>query len=198
VRADDGSRDRCPPGHPVAARGGSTRRPSVAVLDVAAEPGTVAATENAFKGVFGRLAQGVTVVTSHGDDGPCGMTASSVSSLSLDPPLALVCFSNASRTLAVVSETQRFGLNVLKLHQHEPSSAFARPGSDPQRFARFPFELRDGIPMLRDPLAWAICRLEGLVRVGDHTIAIGLVQAASHDEGEPLVWHRGAYRGLAA
>jgi flavin reductase (DIM6/NTAB) family NADH-FMN oxidoreductase RutF len=170
------------------------RPPARVVLDVANNPG---AGENAFKAVFGRLAQGVTVVTTRGPDGPRAMTATSVSSLSLVPPLALVCFSNASRTLSAVAESRQFAVNMLKRDQSERSTALARSGRPPEALMRLPLDLRHEIPLLRDALAWAVCRLEGLVQAGDHTIAIGLVQAAGHDDGEPLVWHRGVYRGLA-
>jgi flavin reductase (DIM6/NTAB) family NADH-FMN oxidoreductase RutF len=172
--------------------------PRVRLVELPAAQGRRRASETAFKGLFARLAQGVTIVTSYGPEGPCGMTASSVTSVSLDPPLALVCLTNDSRTLAVLTASGRFALSLLKVEHDERSSAFSSPGSDQERFERFPFSLRDGMPLLRDALAWAICRVEALVRAGDHTIAIGLVEGAGHDDGEPLVWHLGGYRELAA
>jgi flavin reductase (DIM6/NTAB) family NADH-FMN oxidoreductase RutF len=168
------------------------------VLEVAPAEDLPVATEGAFKNVFARLVQGVAVVTTLGPHGPCGMTASSVTSLSLEPPLALVCFANASRTLAAVADSERFAVNVLKYDQREPSSAFARPRAAGDEFALFPFDTRHGVPVLRDTLAWAVCGLQGLVRAGDHTIAIGMVEDAGHDDGEPLLWHQGAYRRLSA
>jgi flavin reductase (DIM6/NTAB) family NADH-FMN oxidoreductase RutF len=172
--------------------------PRVPLVELSTAPARRRASETAFKGVFARLAQGVTIVTTRGSEGPCGMTASSVTSVSLDPPLALVCLTNGSRTLEVLTGSGRFALSLLKAEHDERSSAFSIRGADPEHFERFPFAYRDGMPLLRDALAWAICRVEALVRAGDHTIAIGLVEAAGHDDGAPLVWHLGGYRELAA
>src|ERR671933_761084 len=78
-----------------------------------------------FRAVMGRLVTGVTVVTAAGPDGPVGMTANAVCSLSLDPLLLLVCFDRAARTLPVVAEQGRFGVNVLALGQEELAHRFA-------------------------------------------------------------------------
>ena len=78
-----------------------------------------------FRAVMGHFATGVTVVTAEHPDGPVGMTANAVCSLSLDPLLLLVCFDNGSRTLPVVRDTGRFGVNVLALGQDHLARRFA-------------------------------------------------------------------------
>jgi 3-hydroxy-9,10-secoandrosta-1,3,5(10)-triene-9,17-dione monooxygenase reductase component len=141
-----------------------------------------------FRAVMGHFATGVTVVTA---PGPVGMTANAIASLSLDPLLALVCFDERSRTLPIVRETGRFGINVLAVGQEELAARFA--GKEEAKFDDVPHTLHDGIPVLEGALAWIGCTLQELLPGGDHTIGIGAVTAAETGEGEPLVWYRGAY-----
>jgi flavin reductase (DIM6/NTAB) family NADH-FMN oxidoreductase RutF len=149
-----------------------------------------------FRAVMGNFATGVTVVTAASANGPVGMTANAVSSLSLDPLLLLVCFDNEARTLPVVREQGRFGVNVLAAGQEGLARLFAsRTIPEHQKFAGVPHSVHDGIPVLEGVLAWVGCRLERLEPGGDHTIGIGTVEAA--EEGtrdDPLTWFRGRYR----
>src|SRR4030088_636187 len=78
-----------------------------------------------FREVFGRFATGVAVITSAGPTGAGGMTANALCSLSLDPLLALVCFENGARTLPIVREAGRFGVNILSAHQEHLAGVFA-------------------------------------------------------------------------
>jgi 3-hydroxy-9,10-secoandrosta-1,3,5(10)-triene-9,17-dione monooxygenase reductase component len=136
-----------------------------------------------FRAVMGHFATGVTVVTASGSDGPVGMTANAVCSLSLEPLLLLVCFDNDARTLRVVRETERFGVNVLAA------------GQEAAKFAGVRHTVHDGIPVIAGVLAWVGCTLQRLVPGGDHTIGIGAVTAAEFaGETEPLIWYRGVYR----
>jgi 3-hydroxy-9,10-secoandrosta-1,3,5(10)-triene-9,17-dione monooxygenase reductase component len=141
-----------------------------------------------------RFATGVTVVTVAAADGPVGMTANAVCSLSLEPVLLLVCFDNGARTLRVVGETGRFGVNVLSADQEELARLFASKRPEREKFAGVAHTVHDGIPVLEGALAWVGCRLERLVPGGDHTIGIGAVEAAEAGQGEPLLWFRGSYR----
>src|SRR5919202_990684 len=88
-----------------------------------------------FRAVMGRFPTGVTVVTAMGPEGPAGMTANAVTSLSLDPLLLLVCFDRAARTLAVVRQTERFGVNVLAHGQQELARLFASKTPETEKFA---------------------------------------------------------------
>ena len=147
-----------------------------------------------FRSVMGNFATGVTVVTVATPDGPVGMTANAVCSLSLDPVLLLVCFDNAARTLPVVRETGRFGVNVLAAGQEQLARLFASKRPEREKFAGVAHSVNDGIPVIDGVLAWVGCRLVRLVPGGDHTIGIGAVEAAEAGGGEPLLWFRGSYR----
>ena len=147
-----------------------------------------------FRSVMGRFATGVTVVTASTPEGPVGMTANAVCSLSLEPLLLLVAFDNDARTLRVVRETGRFGVNVLAAQHKELALLFASKKPEREKFAGVPHTVHDGIPVIEGALAWVGCRLEQLIPGGDHTIGIGAVEAAEAGHGEPLLWFRGGYR----
>ena len=148
-----------------------------------------------FRSVMGNFATGVTVVTAAGPQGPVGMTANAVASLSLEPLLLLVAFDNTARTLQVVRGTERFGVNVLGAGQQELARLFASKAPEDAKFAGIPHSVHDGIPVIEGTLAWVGCRLERLVPGGDHTIGIGAVESAEAGDGEPLLWFRGRYVG---
>ena len=147
-----------------------------------------------FRSVMGNFVTGVTVVTAAGPNGPVGMTANAVASLSLDPLLLLVAFDNTARTLQVVRDTERFGVNVLAKGQQELARLFASKAPEAAKFAGIPHEVHDGIPVIDGVVAWVGCRLERLVPGGDHTIGIGAVESAEAGDGAPLIWFRGEYR----
>jgi 3-hydroxy-9,10-secoandrosta-1,3,5(10)-triene-9,17-dione monooxygenase reductase component len=146
-----------------------------------------------FRAVIGRFPTGVCVVTATGPEGPVGMTANAVTSLSLEPLLLLVCFANAARTLPVVRESGRFGVNVLATGQDELARRFAGKLPETEKFQGVAHTLDDGIPVLEGAHAWLGCDLEQLVPGGDHTIGIGAVRAAEIGVGDPLVWWSGRY-----
>ena len=148
-----------------------------------------------FRAVMGNFATGVTVVTAAGPAGPAGMTANAIASLSLNPLLLLVAFDNTARTLSVVRDSGRFGVNVLAAGQEDLARLFASKAPEDAKFAGVPHSVHDGIPVIDGALAWVGCRLERLVPGGDHTIGIGAVEAAEAGPGgDPLVWFRGRYR----
>ena len=149
-----------------------------------------------FRAVMGHFATGVAVVTVDTPDGPQGMTANAVASLSLDPVLVLVCFDNDARTLPEVERAGRFGVNVLAAGQEHLARRFA--SKDEGKFAEVAHSVHDGIPVLDGALAWVGCDLERFVPGGDHTIGIGAVHAAELGPAgtEPLIWFRGDYGSL--
>jgi 3-hydroxy-9,10-secoandrosta-1,3,5(10)-triene-9,17-dione monooxygenase reductase component len=147
-----------------------------------------------FRSVMGNFATGVTVITATGPAGPVGMTANAVASLSLEPLLLLVAFDESARTLQVVRDTERFGVNVLAAGQEELARLFASKAPEHAKFAGVPHAMRDGLPAIDGALAWVGCRLERLVPGGDHTIGIGAVESAAAGDGRPLLWFRGSYR----
>jgi flavin reductase (DIM6/NTAB) family NADH-FMN oxidoreductase RutF len=143
---------------------------------------------------LGQFATGVTVVTTLAEDGRrVGVTANSFTSLSLDPPLVLWCLDRSAASLPVFQAASHFAVNVLSAGQHYLSRQFAAPAED--KFAGV--ECTDGaggMPILSGVLAHFICRSVQQLEAGDHVIVIGEVERFETFDGEPLVFHSGAYR----
>jgi 3-hydroxy-9,10-secoandrosta-1,3,5(10)-triene-9,17-dione monooxygenase reductase component len=151
-----------------------------------------------FREVVGSFPTGVAIVTADGPDGPSGLTTNAVASVSLDPVLLLVCFDNASRTLPAVREARRFAVNVLRAGQEDLAAVFASKRVAREKFEAVTHRVAHGVPVLDGALAWLACDLDVLHPAGDHTIGIGRVTHLEADpEGEPLVFFRGRYHGLA-
>jgi flavin reductase (DIM6/NTAB) family NADH-FMN oxidoreductase RutF len=153
-----------------------------------------------FREVFGRFATGVAVVTCAASEASGGMTANALCSLSLDPLLALVCFENNARTLPIVREAGRFGVNVLSSRQEEVAEVFASKVPESEKLDGVPHRLQDGVPIIEGALSWVVCSLRELIAGGDHTIAIGEVVSMGLGDGDPLLWYGGRYHdvGLVA
>jgi flavin reductase (DIM6/NTAB) family NADH-FMN oxidoreductase RutF len=149
-----------------------------------------------FREVFGRFATGVAVITSAAAPASGGMTANALCSLSLDPQLALVCFENNARTLHIVREAGRFGLNVLAAHQEDVAGVFASKIPESEKLEAVAHRYESGVPIIDGALSWAVCSLRDLIAGGDHTIAIGEVVALGLGEGEPLLWYGAQYHDV--
>ena len=149
-----------------------------------------------YRSVMGHVARGVAVITAAGDGRIGGLTTTDLSSLSIDPILLLASFDNDSRTLELVRETERFGVNVLGSDQEALARVFATKLPGVEKFEGVGYELEDGVPVLHGALAWLACNLHQLVPGGDHTVAIGAVTTMHQGEGEPLIWYRGGFREL--
>ena len=152
-----------------------------------------------FRHAIGHFATGVTVVTTVGADGkPVGTTANAVSSLSLDPPLVLVCFDQDSLTLAAVLAHGAFAVNVLSEPQRHLSVNFARRGLAAAWHGVRHRPGRTGSPRLDGVLATLECTVEHRLPGGDHEIVIGRVRdaEASGDGAAPLLYWRGGYVSL--
>lgn len=152
-----------------------------------------------YRSIIGRFATGVAVITGTGPAGAVGMTTNALTSLSLHPLLLLVCFDNTARTLPIVRDSGRFGVNILRAHHHELSGVFASKLTGERKFEAIEYTSDHGVPVLADALAWLVCDLRDLLPGGDHTIAIGEVVAMGDDESgdAPLVWYRGGYTTVA-
>jgi 3-hydroxy-9,10-secoandrosta-1,3,5(10)-triene-9,17-dione monooxygenase reductase component len=146
-----------------------------------------------FREVFGRFATGVAVITSAGPAGTGGMTANALCSLSLDPLLTLVCFENEARTLPIVRDAGRFGVNVLSAEQEHLAGVFASKLPEAEKLEGVTHALRAGVPIIEGALAWAACELRDLIAGGDHTIAVGEVVEMGLGDGRPLLWYGGRY-----
>jgi flavin reductase (DIM6/NTAB) family NADH-FMN oxidoreductase RutF len=147
-----------------------------------------------FRQALGQFATGVAVVTTRAEDGRrVGVTANSFSSLSLDPPLVLWCLARDAPSRTAFAAATHFAINVLAADQHHLSRQFATPSED--KFAGVAVQDgRAGVPLLEGVLAHFLCRNVRQVDAGDHVIVIGQVEHYETFEGEPLVFHSGAYR----
>ncbi len=149
---------------------------------------------------MGSFATGVTIITVDLDGEVHGMTANAFASVSLDPPLVLVCVDHKTRTHAHLHAKKRFGINVLSADQRAISEYYARPDrshehAETEAGARFE-RTRHGTPMLHGALAYLECRLHSAEEAGDHTIFIAEVEDVIVREGGPLLYFRGKYRGV--
>ncbi|RJL24203.1 flavin reductase family protein [Bailinhaonella thermotolerans] len=147
-----------------------------------------------FKRALAVHASGVVVITGQTEGIPAGLTATSFSSVSLDPPLVSFCVDRASTTWPALRRADHFAVNVLASHQAELATRFAAKGED--RFAE-PTRWRPGrfgVPLLQDVSAHLICLPYDTVDLGDHTLVAGLVlEAQAHTPGRPLLYHRGRF-----
>ena len=149
-----------------------------------------------FRRVLGHFATGVTIVTTHDADlRPTGLTASAFSSVSLDPPLVLICVDHKSQSYPALREAGRFGINFLHC-EHEPiSRRFASTRLD--KFDGVAFRLGVlGVPLIDGALAQLECETVNAHVEGDHTIVVGRVEAANAGDGDPLLYYRGRYHRL--
>lgn len=142
---------------------------------------------------FGAFLTGVTVVTTTGPDGnPIGFTANSFTSVSLDPPLLLVCLARTSRNFAVMTGAPGFAVNILSEAQKDVSNTFARPVED--RFAAVDWQAGPhGSPVFEGVAAWFDCSMHQVVEAGDHVILIGKVEAFANSGLQGLGYARGGY-----
>jgi flavin reductase (DIM6/NTAB) family NADH-FMN oxidoreductase RutF len=143
---------------------------------------------------MGHWATGVSVVTAQGEDGPAGATANALTSLSLAPPLALVCFDLSSRTLSAVRESERFCINMLAAGQESVSRLFATKKTQEEKFAEIDYRVEHGAPVIGGTLAWLVCTLDSELRRGDHVVAIGEVVDGCFDpDARPLLFYCASY-----
>ena len=149
-----------------------------------------------FRNLLGRFASGVTVVTALDDEGlDSGMTVSAFSSVSLEPPLILVCIDHDAAMHSILAGGADFVVNILSAAQEEVARRFAE--LDGEKFTGIGFTRGTrGIALLDDVLARAECTHVASHEAGDHTIVVGHVASAVVHEGEPLLYYRGGYAGL--
>jgi flavin reductase (DIM6/NTAB) family NADH-FMN oxidoreductase RutF len=150
----------------------------------------------AYREAIGHFATGVTVVTSIGENGPSGLTASAVCSLSIDPLLMLVCLDRGSRTLAAIQSSRLLAVNVLARNQEALARGFAGKGPEHEKFTGVSWQDRGGVPVLDGVVAWLAGELTDLVPGGDHFVAIASVTDMDAPGGEPLVYFRGGFHSL--
>ena len=151
-----------------------------------------------FRRVLGHFATGVTVVTTWDAEGqPAGLTASSVTSVSLDPPLVLVCVAHAAQCYPAFHGHGKFAINILHSDHEHLARRFASTGGGAEKFEGTDYRQGAlGLPILKDALAEIECTVVHAYPGGDHTIFVGRVDAADcrGDTGfEPLLYYRGRF-----
>jgi flavin reductase (DIM6/NTAB) family NADH-FMN oxidoreductase RutF len=152
-----------------------------------------------FRRALGVFATGVTVITTRGadEDDLFAMTANAFSSVSLDPPLVLVCVMEGSAGNAAIARNGLFAVNILSAEQEAISNFFARRDRPRGReaFHEIPHGFSvTGAPILHGTVAHLDCRLEATHKAGDHVIFIGEVLGLGvDDEARPLLFHEGRY-----
>lgn len=150
-----------------------------------------------FRSVLGRFATGVTVITTRDAQGhDFGMTVSAFSSLSLEPPLVMLCVDRSASMLGALGESAWIAVNILSASQEALSRRFSNLDAD-SRFDGIGFSrARSGAPILDDVLAHLECEVIQRIDGGDHVIFVGKVHSAETRDERPLLYYRGGYAQL--
>lgn len=149
------------------------------------------------RSVFRRHAAGVAVITARGRRGPVGFTATSLASVSAEPPMLSFGVGTGSSSWPVIATSDHVGVHVLGEHQRDLAATFARSGADRFGPATAWREGPEGVPVLDDVPAWMVCEVVARVPAGDHRIVVAEVllgDPAGH--GRPLLYHQGRFNGL--
>ena len=152
-----------------------------------------------FRRVMGHFATGVTIITTHDGAGKLtGLTANAVASVSLDPPLVLVCVDKKAESYPLFGMSRVFAVNILTQKQETLSRRFAKSGGE--KFEGVGYRAgATGAPILEGALAHLECEVRHEFDAGDHTIFVGVaVEIGAEDAEEPLLYFRGGYRNLSA
>jgi flavin reductase (DIM6/NTAB) family NADH-FMN oxidoreductase RutF len=155
------------------------------------------ASPDLLRSVFRRHAAGVAVITARGDAGPVGFTATSLTSVSAEPPLLSFGIGTAASSWPAISGTDHIGVHILGEHQEDLAATFARSGADrfgPDTAWR---DGPEGVPVLDDVPAWLVCRIVSRVPAGDHRIVLAeVVLGDPAGPGRPLLYHQGRFNAL--
>jgi flavin reductase (DIM6/NTAB) family NADH-FMN oxidoreductase RutF len=156
--------------------------------------GNVDIESEAFRRVMGHYPTGVTVVAARDEHGePYGLTVNSFTSVSLDPPLVLVCIDHAAKSHDPLLAADTFSVSVLAAHQKDIAARFASTPSA-ERFLDLAWESSPtGDPVLEGAAAWVGCSLWESHDAGDHTILVGRVESMGDRDVAALVFHRSRY-----
>jgi flavin reductase (DIM6/NTAB) family NADH-FMN oxidoreductase RutF len=154
-------------------------------------------TSEEFRRACGRFATGITIATVFDAQGlPHGLTVSSFTSVSLDPPLVLICLGHAVTIIDMFRRAPAFGLNILSTEQQQLSDRFSRKGHD--RFGGVPWERGEsGVPLIPGSIATIECLAHQRFTSGDHDILVGLMVRARVADSDPLIYYASRYRSLS-
>jgi len=155
--------------------------------------------QEVFKAVLGRWASGVTIVTSRAEGKIHGMTVSAFSSVSLEPPLVLVCADKSSITNELIEKSGIYAVHILSKEQQELSNKFASKKDEHRRFEGINCStMVTGAPVLPDCLAVLDCTVVAAHDAGDHIVYVGRVEDATNLDVTPLLYYQGAYRDFSS
>jgi flavin reductase (DIM6/NTAB) family NADH-FMN oxidoreductase RutF len=148
-----------------------------------------------FKLAMSHFASGVTIVTTEHEGRAYGLTVASFASLSLHPPLVLVCIEKSVKSHEALAGARKFGVSVLTQSQADMSNRFASKSDE--KFAGLSTRRGTlGVPLIEGALATIECRVTEVLPGGDHSIFVGEVVEAATAEGEPLIYYRSGYRSI--
>jgi len=155
-------------------------------------------TSQDFRAAMRRLPAGVSIITTVDGTEPVGMTVTSASSLSADPPSLLVCVNQSGSMHSAITEASHFTVNILGRDHIDTAQKFSDPSQRETRFASDDWKMDEaGVPYFEPANASFVCRLVEKVHFGTHTICIGEVERIRMTDGEePLLYFDGAYRDL--
>ncbi|MCT7355868.1 flavin reductase family protein [Streptomyces sp. 15-116A] len=155
------------------------------------------ASPDLLRSVFRRHAAGVAVITARGASGPVGFTATSLASVSADPPMLSFGIGTASSSWPAIATGDHVGVHVLAEDQEDLAATFARSGADRFGTDTAWSEGPEGVPLLDGVLAWTVCKVVARVPAADHRIVIAEVLLGdSGGQGRPLLYHQGRFNGL--
>ena len=150
-----------------------------------------------FRRVMGNVATAVSILTAHTAEGPVGVAVNSMTSVSLAPPMILVCPAKTSTTWPAIRDAGRFCVNVLAIGQEQICRRFATRGAD--RWAGVEWTDRSTGPALADAAAWIECVIRDEHDAGDHTIVVAeVIRLQAATEVDPLLYFQGNYGRLQA
>jgi flavin reductase (DIM6/NTAB) family NADH-FMN oxidoreductase RutF len=160
-------------------------------------PADLLATPDLLRSVFRRHAAGVAVVTARGEAGPVGFTATSLTSVSAEPPLLSFGVGTGASSWPAIAAADHIGVHILGEHQQDLAATFARSGADrfgpPTAWREGP----EGVPVLDGVLAWLVGRVVARVPAGDHRIVLAeVVHGDPAGTGRPLLYHQGRFQRL--
>jgi flavin reductase (DIM6/NTAB) family NADH-FMN oxidoreductase RutF len=147
--------------------------------------------------VMGHFATGVTVITTFSNEGKIhGLTANAFTSVSLEPPLLLICVDKKAESYPSFEQSGVFTVNILADDQEDISRKFAITGT-PDKFEGISYRLgANKAPILNGSLGYIECKIAAVYEGGDHTIYLGEIQQAETRDGKPLLFYRGGYRAI--
>ena len=155
------------------------------------------ASPDLLRSVFRRHAAGVAVITARGHRGPVGFTATSLASVSAEPPMLSFGIGTGGSSWPVIATSDHVGVHLLGEHQQEMAATFARSGADRFGPATAWREGPEGVPVLDGVPAWMVCEVVARVPAGDHRIVVAEVLLGDPSgHGRPLVYHQGRFRAL--